>query len=177
MHFDSVAVGAGSPAFSVGVDGCTGATLSPGANCVVGVHFTPSAAGAVSGQLNALGSAGTLSVPLNGTGVAGGVSPQPASITFGRVRVGSQSAPASITVTNSGNGTLHVGAITLQGQDPADFAVVSSSCAGATLAPGATCSLSVTFRPSASGTRTAALAITSDAPGSPSTVPLSGTGR
>jgi hypothetical protein len=114
---------------------------------------------------------------LTGTGVAGGVSLQPASLTFGRVRVGQQSSPASITLTNSGNGTLNVGAVSLQGQDPADFVVASNSCTGAVLAPGATCSMAVAFRPTLSGTRTATLTVASDAPASPSTVPLSGTGR
>jgi hypothetical protein len=177
VHFDTVAVGTGSPAFSVSADGCTGATLNPGANCVIGVHFTPSAAGAVSGQLDVSGSAGALGVPLSGTGVAGRVSVQPASLTFGRVRVGQQSAAAAITLTNSGNGTLNVGAVSLQGQDPADFAVASNSCTGAALAPGATCSMAVAFHPAASGTRAATLAIASDDPVSPSTVSLSGTGR
>lgn len=149
----------------------------PGANCVVGVRFTPSAAGAVLGQLAVSGSAGALSVPLSGTGVAGRVSLQPASLTFGRVRVGRQSAAASITLTNSGNGTLNVGAVSLQGLDPADFLVASNPCTGAALAPGASCSMSVALQPAASGTRTATLTIASDAPGSSSTVPLSGTGR
>jgi hypothetical protein len=175
VHFDTVTVSAGSPTFSAA--GCTGATLNPGADCVIGVRFTPSTAGAVSGELAVSGSAGALSVPLSGTGVAGRASVQPASLTFGRVRVGRQSAAASITLTNSGNGALLVGAVSLQGQDPADFAIASNSCTGAALAPGATCSMAVVFQPAASGTRAATLTIASDDPASPSTVPLAGTGR
>ena len=177
VHVDSVAISAGSPAYSVSADACTGATLNPGANCVVGVHFTASAVGAVSGQLAVAGSAGTLTVPLSGTGVAGQVSMQPVSLSFGRVRVGRQSAAGSITLTNSGNGTLQVGAVSLLGQDPADFAVVSNSCTGAALAPAATCSMAVVFQPVVSGARTATLTIASDDPASPSTVPLAGSGR
>jgi hypothetical protein len=112
-----------------------------------------------------------------GTPPGGSVSLQPVSLTFGRVRVGRVSTAASITLTDSGNGTLHVGAVSVRGQDPADFVIASNSCIGAALAPGATCSMAVSFQPAASGTRTATLTVASDAPGIPSTVALSGTGR
>jgi hypothetical protein len=93
------------------------------------------------------------------------------------VHVGRQSAASTVTVMNGGNATLHVGAISIQGQNPGDFVIASNSCAGAALAPGATCSVAVRFEPAASGARTATLTVASDAPGSPATVALSGTGR
>ena len=57
-----------------------------------------------------------------------------------------------------------------------DFTVVSDGCSGLTLAPGTSCDMSITFNPTASGTRTAALTVTDNAPGSPQTAPLTGTG-
>jgi uncharacterized repeat protein (TIGR01451 family) len=56
-----------------------------------------------------------------------------------------------------------------------DFAITGGGGTG-TLSPGQTRSLTVTFRPAASGTRSASLMIASNAPGSPHSVPLSGTG-
>ena len=176
VHIDSTTIGAGSAYFSVGSDSCTGVTLGAGATCAVGLRFFAGASGALPGRLDIASSAGTISVPLSGTGVAGHVSLTPASLTFGKVRVGRQSGLASITIANSGNGTLHVGAIAIQGSNPSDFAIVSSSCPAA-LAPGASCSIEVAFRPTAAGTRTATLTVQSDDPTGLASAALSGTGR
>jgi hypothetical protein len=53
---------------------------------------------------------------------------------------------------------------------------LQSNTCGASLAAGASCTISVTFRPTTAGTRTGAVTIASSAPGSPTTVSLSGTG-
>jgi hypothetical protein len=176
VHTDSTVIGSGSAYFSVGSDTCTGVTLGAGATCTVGVQFFAGASGALTGRLDITGGAGTISVPLSGTGVAGHVSLTPASLTFGKVRVGRQSAPASITIANSGNGTLQVGTAAVQGSNPSDFAIMSSTCA-APLAPGATCSIAVVFEPTAAGARTATLTVQSDDPTGPAAAVLSGTGR
>jgi hypothetical protein len=68
-----------------------------------------------------------------------------------------------------------VGGVSLTGANPGDFAISADSCSNQTIAPGASCSISVTYTPSATGTRTANLSIPSNAPGSPHRVDLSGT--
>ena len=81
------------------------------------------------------------------------------------------SNPQNEALTNtSPNTSLTISNITVTG----DFAE-TSNCPG-TLMPNANCYISVTFTPTAEGTRTGTLTITDNAPGSPQTVPLSGTG-
>jgi len=96
-----------------------------------------------------------------------------AALTFPLQVVGTPSAPQAIALSNTGAGPLAIGGIVLGGANPADFAL-ANGC-GATLAVGASCSIGVTFAPTAPGARTAALVITSNAANSPQiTVALSG---
>jgi hypothetical protein len=53
---------------------------------------------------------------------------------------------------------------------------VSGTTCGSTLNPGASCVISVTFRPTNSGTQTGSLRLTDNAANSPQVVGLSGTG-
>jgi hypothetical protein len=81
--------------------------------------------------------------------------------------------PAQIvTLTNVGTTTLMVTGIAITGTDAADFAQ-THSCASS-LAPGASCSISVTFKPTATGLRNAALSVSDNASRSPQTVSLCG---
>jgi uncharacterized protein (TIGR03437 family) len=93
----------------------------------------------------------------------------PASLSF--VADGQQ----PVTVTNQGDAPLSIGNITLTGINPADFSI-SGTCSGASLSPTQTCALNVTFAPTALGTRTAAVLLTANAPGSPIPIWLSGSG-
>ncbi|MFN2624374.1 MAG: choice-of-anchor D domain-containing protein, partial [Chthoniobacterales bacterium] len=64
------------------------------------------------------------------------------------------------------------------GTNASDFAKASTTCplSPATLAVNATCTISVTFTPGASGARSASVTVTDDATGSPHNLGLSGTG-
>jgi hypothetical protein len=86
------------------------------------------------------------------------------------------SAPAKVTVTNTGSSPLHVGRIALTGANADDFIVSQDACNKETVAEGATCGLKVYFAPSAAGARSATLSIPSDDPGGARTVALSGKG-
>lgn len=109
----------------------------------------------------------------NGT-LPPGVGLVPTSLTFANQSIGSTSPPQTVTLTNTGGGTLHISLIERIGDNKGDFNVLNN-CPGA-LAPGLTCTITVTFTPSASGNRLAAVSITDDAPGSPQGVPLFGGG-
>src|SRR4029077_7089845 len=111
-----------------------------------------------------------------GTGTAPAATVTPNAIAFGNQPTGSTSAATSISVTNSGSAPLVIGAIAMAGTNAADFAKVSDLCSNTTVAPGATCTLGVSFSPSATGARTASLSISDNAAGSPQSVALSGTG-
>ena len=103
-------------------------------------------------------------LPDNGSNIS--VSPN--ALGFGSVATGGTSAAQAVTVTNGGSAAAAVGTIAVSG----DFA--QTNTCGSSLAAGASCTVSVTFRPTAAGTRTGNLSVT--AAGVTSTVPLSGTG-
>lgn len=100
----------------------------------------------------------------------------PASLTFASQFVGTTSAAQSITVSNTGNASLFINSAAIGGTNTLDFTAVGDGCSGLTLAPGTSCTMSITFSPKAAGTRTATLTVTDNAPGSPQTAALSGTG-
>ncbi|HEX8997895.1 MAG TPA: N,N-dimethylformamidase beta subunit family domain-containing protein [Ktedonobacterales bacterium] len=105
------------------------------------------------------------------------VSLSPANLTFASQTVNTTSAAQSITLTNTGNAALSISGIALSGTNAGDFAQTNTCPSGTnTLAAGANCAISVTFTPTASGTRTASVTITDNASNSPQSVGLSGTG-
>jgi len=158
-----------------------GATLAAGATCTVSVQFKPAAAGALSASLaiadNATGSPQT--VALSGTGTAAStftVSLAPTALAFGSTAVGSTNATVGVvTVKNTGTGTVTLTSETVTGTNASSFVKSSTTC-GATLAAGATCTVSVQFKPAAAGALSASLSIADNATGSPQTVALTGTG-
>ncbi|MEU0815011.1 discoidin domain-containing protein [Streptomyces mirabilis] len=94
----------------------------------------------------------------------------PGSLTFADQAVNTTSAAQSVTVTNSGAATASITGVTAGG----DFA--QTNTCGTALAAGANCTVSVTFGPTASGTRTGTLTLTGDQSNNPTMVALSGTG-
>jgi Abnormal spindle-like microcephaly-assoc'd, ASPM-SPD-2-Hydin/Beta-propeller repeat len=98
----------------------------------------------------------------------------PLSLSFGIQAVGTSSNPQITTLTNSGGTTLNITQIAITGANSGDFS--QTHTCGTSLAAGASCTVSVIFKPLASGTRTAAVAITDDAANSPQIASLSGTG-
>ena len=100
----------------------------------------------------------------------------PASESFGTVTVGQSSNSKIVTLTNTGDEALSVTSIGLTGTNPADFLAIPNCSVPRVLAPNATCSISVVFSPTAAGARQASLAAGDNAPGSPQSMLLSGTG-
>jgi Calx-beta domain len=89
--------------------------------------------------------------------------------------VGTTSPPSKITVTNTATAPVTFSGVTITGPNASDFSV-SDDCHSLPLAAGASCTITVTFRPSAAGERTATLLVKDDALGGPHSVPLVGTG-
>jgi hypothetical protein len=150
-----------------------GASLATSASCTLSVTFTPTASGSRSGSLTITDNASpaTQSVSLTGTGVATPlVSLSPTSLTFPAQLVGTSSSAQSVTLSNTGSATLSITSITVSG----DF-FQTNNC-GASLATSASCTLSVTFKPTATGTRTGAVTITDNANPATQSVSLTGTG-
>ena len=155
-----------------------GTGLAAGASCPINVTFTPSSLGPVSASLtvtdNASGSPHT--VTLSGTGVAPAVSLSSPSLSFSNQLVGAPSGPQTETVTNSGTANLTISTVAVGGMNVGDFAKSADTCTAATVTPNGTCTVSVTFTPSATGGRNASLNFTDNAANSPQTVSLGGTG-
>ncbi len=152
---------------------CT-SSLDAGANCTINVTFSPRQLGPRSASItitdNTVGS--PHSVALSGMGVTSGsnASLSATTLSFGSQLVGTTSPAQSITLSNYGTTTLSIASIaTTANFDETD------SC-GSSLAAGASCTVNVTFTPSAVGSVTGTLSVADNAPSSPQKVALSGTG-
>ncbi len=149
-------------------------SLQPNASCKIQVEFAPTAKGPARGKLSveddAVGSPQT--VTLSGTGTVVELSPE--GVNFGDQKVGTKSSPVPVTLTNKGKTSLSISKIAITGNDPEDFSQ-KNNC-GTSVPPGGQCKISVTFAPTAKGTRSGMLSVSDDGGGSPQTVSLAGTG-
>jgi hypothetical protein len=149
-------------------------TVSPaGGTCTIQVTFTPTVTGTRTGTLtitdNSAGSPRL--VELTGQGAVTTVAVAPSSLTFASQLVGTTSTAQTITMTNPGPLGVQISHLQASGDFPE-----TNNCA-TSLSPTANCMVSVTFSPTATGSRTSTLTITDNAPDSPQTVALSGTGE
>lgn len=151
-----------------------GSSVAAGASCTISVTFTPTTTGTRAGILtisdNATGSPQTAS--LTGTGIVGtpGATVSPTSLAFGSQPVGTTSPAQTVTLTNSGTASLNVLGITII----APYAE-TNNC-GTSLAPGASCTISVTFAPPGPVNYPGTLIIGDNADDGSQTVSLTGMG-
>jgi hypothetical protein len=163
------------PPFSEDSSTTCGATLPAHDACIIGITFTPTAAGAVTGNVTITDDASDSpqTVALSGTGV---IAPQPhaslsrTSIDFSYQLVNTTSTAVDVTLTNTGTAVLNIASITI------DSVFDLTDDCGAVLAVNATCTLSVSFSPTAEGAATGSVEITDDSSHSPQTISLTGTG-
>ena len=148
-----------------------GSSIAANGSCTVSVKFAPTATGARTGTLTVNAGGVTNTVSLTGTGTAPGpvLNAAPASLSFAGTDVGSSSAAQAVTVTNSGTAAATVSGVTATG----DYSQTNNCSSVPT---GSSCTVNVTFKPTASGTRTGTLTVTSNANNSPATVSLTGSG-
>jgi hypothetical protein len=149
-------------------------TLNAGQSTSFTVLFSPAVTGAASGNLTITsnGSNPTLNISLSGTGVTQGtLTANPTSLAFGSVTVGASKA-LSETLTNTGGSSLTISAASASG---AGFSL-SGLNLPLTLTAGQSTSFTVTFAPTAGGSDSGNVTITSTGSDSSLTVPLSGTG-
>lgn len=147
--------------FDIDSDGCTGTTLAAGASCTISVTFSPSAEGAATGELSATASPGdSAMVALSGEGAPVGeleISPTPHD--FGDVVVGSPSDAQDFTVENTGGSETSELTASISGGDASQFDITADDCTGASLAAGATCTVTVVMDPSSTGSKLASLSV------------------
>jgi hypothetical protein len=192
LNFGSVATGSTSAAQTVTVSNPTnsaasvssiatsgdysqtntcGSSIAANGSCTVSVKFAPTAAGSRNGSLTVNAGGTTNTVSLSGTGTAPGpvLNTDPASLSFAGTVVGSSATAQTVTVTNSGTASASISAVAATG----DFSQ-TNNCS--TLAVGASCTVTVGFKPTTGGARAGTLTVTSNANNSPTTVSLTGTG-
>lgn len=98
----------------------------------------------------------------------------PTSLTFPSTKVGSVSAAMVATLKNTSTLTISITSVTVSGTNYTSFPATTTCTAS--LAAGASCTISITFKPLTTGTLTATLAVADNATGSPQKVALTGTG-
>jgi len=155
---------------------CTATSVvAAGGSCVLPIESVPGAAGATTGTLAFSTNAGSQAISLSGSGVSGPV-PQiqisPSALTFASQAVGSTSAAQTLTITNTGSATLNISSIWLTGANATAFQITGNTCG--TVAARSSCTVSVSFAPTALGSQSAAIAITDALASSPQMVGLSG---
>jgi len=111
-----------------------------------------------------------------GGGGGGGTTPGElqgsGSMAFGSKAVGSTSAPLTLKLTNVGSANVTFSGVT--NSNAADFTIAANNCTA--LSQTATCGISVTFHPTATGARSGTVTVTSDGLYSPQRFTFTGTG-
>jgi hypothetical protein len=149
-----------------------GSSLGAGKTCTINVTFAPIETGTLSASLSVTdsGQFSPQTVSLTGTAQQPTVQIVPSSLTFGMQLIGTLSRPQGVTLTNTGTADLNINSIT----SSAGF-VTENNC-GSLLYTQNSCSITVQFDPAAAGVQTGTVSISDNAPASPQTISLTGTG-
>jgi hypothetical protein len=147
--------------------------LSPGQQKTFSVTFTPQSTGTSTGSVAVTSDApnSVVSVPVSGVAVGfGTLVSNPASLDLGSVEVG-QPESVSATLTNTGTANVNISQANVSGTG---FTVGGLSLP-ATLSPGQSAAVTVTFSPKSAGAASGALSVASDASNSVLAIPLAAT--
>ena len=151
-----------------------GKSVAAGAKCKIEVTFTPTSSGSAIGTVSISDSASSKPQVIELTGAGTFVALSPLALTFSDQKVGTKSKPQSITLTNRGSTAFSITLVYLNGPNYHDFSE-SNNCPSS-LSAGGNCTISVTFDPTKTGTRRAAVYVEDNSGGSPQYVTLAGTG-
>ena len=173
----SVAAGSGSDATDFTRQSNCGSSLGAGKSCTITVTF--------SADDHPGSHLATLNITDNGVGspqqvalAANVINPvpkfDPSSLSFGTHTVNS-STTKTVTLTSNGTTALNVASISITGSNASDFKQ-TNNCP-ASLSPGSFCTISVTFKPTKKGSRSAGVTVSDNASSGSQTVALSGTGN
>ena len=185
LNISAIALGGGNPTeFTAPSGNCIGAAIAPSASCTVSESFAPATAGSA-GQRQATmvftdnATGAPQSITLIGTATAvPTTSPilrfSPSPIVVPPTTQGLASVPISVTINNSGTAPMHITSISAGGNSAVDFVNSFGNCSTATIAPSASCTVSVVFAPIFSGPRSEAISVSDDAAGSPHVLNLVG---
>jgi hypothetical protein len=184
---DAILEGPDAPSFKILPNGSSCYFLEPaglieaGDSCTVVTIFDPESEGAKGASLKITSDSVTSPdlMPLTGTGMPRllpGATLTPQAGGFGNLLLGRDSEPIGFQLKSSGTGDLGIESVELAGPDRDQFRLVRNGCAQIAMASGDSCSIEVTFAPTATGLKSAELAVQTDAEGADTTVELTGTG-
>ena len=180
VSLTSVALG-GTNANQFVLRNACGSSIAVGVTCDLGVSFKPTSTGNKTASLTITGGNGaaTTTVALTGTGISYVFTRTPTSISFARTTVGTTSTATTVTVRNTSTGglvlPLTTDSVALAGANPTQYTLVTNTCI-APLAANATCTFSVAFKPTSTGSKPATMVVTPTGVTAQSGN-LSGTGR
>lgn len=172
------AISVSGPFASTRATTCTnGLPIAAGGTCSIFITFAPTALGYVTGTLNVSDSDASSPQTVSLAGTGSGLKFTPTPLSFGTVKVGVQ-VSSTVTISNTSGAPITFTAGTISGPNSADFSTNNSNppCQGY-LAAGAVCTFTMYFRPSVVGSESATYAVYDNSPGSPQSLPLSGTGQ
>src|SRR5271155_5200053 len=155
------------------IGGNPSGAIAAGQSSTVQIQFAPTSEGAITGNLAIVSNASNspLAISLAATGTQTGLTISPSALSFGDVVVG-QSGTQSVKLTNSGNSNLTINLATVAGTG---FGISGLSLP-TTLAGGQSLSFIAQFAPPATGAATGSITFTDNAPGSPQTLTMVGSG-
>jgi hypothetical protein len=153
-------------------------------HCTITVTFTPTDVGTRSGVLTVVDDAtdSPQTIGLQGNGVKVQESVSPGTLTFASQVLATTSAAQTVTLTNTDSAqTLIVSSVVICNTNnvctaTTDYNVSSNGC-NQLLTPGKSCTVGVTFTPTAPGSRLATLVINGNGANFPASVQLTGTGN
>ncbi|HZQ22553.1 MAG TPA: alkaline phosphatase family protein [Terriglobales bacterium] len=151
------------------VNGCKNPVISNHA-CKVNVSFAPKQSGPQTGTLTVTDTGPGSPQVLTMSGMASSITLSPATVSFGNRLVASKGATKTATLTNNSAASLNLTGFTVSG----DY-TQTNNC-GASLAPGANCTLTISFTPTVTGTRYGSITISDSDGSSPQTLNLTGFG-
>jgi hypothetical protein len=176
LNLTSITLG-GANASSFAESNTCGTTLTAGTNCVISVTFDPTTTGSLAATISFVDSASNSpqTIALSGTGTAPVAGLSVSSLAFSTQQVvGTTTAAQTVTLTNTGTGAMNITGISVGGANASSFA--ETNTCGTSLAANANCVISVTFDPTAKGALAGTIAIADNAPNSPQSVALTGSG-
>ncbi|MGA1988514.1 MAG: Ig-like domain-containing protein, partial [Candidatus Sulfotelmatobacter sp.] len=140
------------------------------AACTVPITFTPTAAGLRTGTLTVTDSDPSSPQTVELTGMGTYVTFSSSTLNFGTILQGKSSSKVSVTLTNNAASSLAITSIAISG----DY--TQTNTCGTSVAANSNCKITVTFTPSATGTRYGTITIVDSDGASPHVVSLTGIG-
>jgi hypothetical protein len=175
LTISSIALTGAKPGDYAQTNNCP-SSLAAGASCTFTVTFTPTGTGNRNANVTVYNntSYGSDNIPLTGSGAYPTVSFSPSPLAFGNQQIGYTSPSQTVTLTNTSAVPLTISSVTLTGSYPGDYKF-TNNCS-TTVAAGASCTVTISFTPGASGNRNATLTVYDNVSSGTSSESLTGAG-